>query len=39
MSERSERIIIAVRRRFGGAVIGTPPVGLTLVSRTEVVCR
>ena len=28
MSERSERIIITVRRRFGGAVIGTPPVGL-----------
>jgi hypothetical protein len=27
MSERSERIIITVRRRFGGAVIGALPVG------------
>ena len=28
MSERSERVIVTVRRRFGGAVIGALPVCL-----------
>ena len=36
MSERSERIIATVRRRFGGAVIGALPVGLRK-PRVEVV--
>jgi hypothetical protein len=38
MSERSERIIVTVRRRFGGAVIGALPVGLWR-TRAEVVCQ
>jgi hypothetical protein len=39
MSVRSERVIITGRRRFGGAVIGTPPVANGQISRTSVVCR